>query len=132
MTNSLPQEDLHSFFQNDRFAMDLGIQIEQIGAERTVCTLRLVPGHMNADHVAQGGVLFTLADFTFAVAANAGLTFVTPGFVASEEDTSIAVALKQGQEELVAQINEVLAGISADERIAMMDDAVLNQPVLAE
>lgn len=64
-----------------------------------------------------------------AVAANAGLTFVTPGFVASEEDTSIAVALKQGQPELIEQINGILAGIDADTRNALMDAAVLNQPI---
>ena len=67
-----------------------------------------------------------------AVAANAGLTFVTPGFVASEEDTSIAVALKQGQPELIEQINGILAGIDADARNELMDSAVLNQPVSAE
>ena len=67
-----------------------------------------------------------------ACAANADLTFVTPGFVASEEDTSIAVALKQGQPELIAQINDVLAGIDTDARNALMDNAVLNQPISAE
>ena len=67
-----------------------------------------------------------------AVAANDGLTFVTPGFVASEEDTSIAVALKQGQPELIEQINAILSGIDADARNALMDAAVLNQPVSAE
>ena len=67
-----------------------------------------------------------------ACAANDALAFVTPGFEASEEDTSIAVALKQGQPELIAQINEVLAGIDADTRNAIMDAAVLNQPVSAE
>ena len=66
-----------------------------------------------------------------AVAANAGLTFVTPGFAASEEDTSIAVALRQGQPERLAEINAALAGISVDERNALMDAAVLNQPVTA-
>jgi putative lysine transport system substrate-binding protein len=67
-----------------------------------------------------------------ACAANANLAFVTPGFVASEEDTSIAVALKQGQPELIEQINGILAGIDADARNQLMDDAVLNQPVSAE
>ena len=67
-----------------------------------------------------------------ACAANDALAFVTPGFEASEEDTSIAVALKQGQPELIAQINEVLAGIDIDTRNAIMDAAVLNQPVSAE
>ena len=67
-----------------------------------------------------------------ACAANADLAFVTPGFEASEEDTSVAVALKQGQPELIEQINGILAGIDADTRIALMDAAVLNQPVTAE
>ena len=67
-----------------------------------------------------------------ACAANADLTFVTPGFVASEEDTSIAVALKMGQPELIEQINGVLAGIDADQRNALMDNAVLNQPISVE
>ena len=67
-----------------------------------------------------------------ACAANANLAFVTPGFVASEEDTSIAVALKQGQPELIEQINGILAGIDTDARNELMDNAVLNQPVSAE
>jgi len=67
-----------------------------------------------------------------AQTANANLTFVTPGFEASEEDTSVAVALKQGQPELIEQINGILAGIDADARNELMDSAVLNQPVSAE
>ena len=67
-----------------------------------------------------------------ACAANANLTFVTPGFVASEEETSVAVAVKQGQPELIEAINAALAEISADDRNALMDNAVLNQPVSAE
>ncbi len=67
-----------------------------------------------------------------ACAANANLAFVTPGFAASEEDTSVAVALKQGQPELIEAINAALAEISADDRNALMDNAVLNQPVSAE
>lgn len=67
-----------------------------------------------------------------ACAANDALAFVTPGFEASEEDTSIAVALKQGQPELVEQINGILAGIDADTRNELMDNAVLNQPISAD
>ena len=67
-----------------------------------------------------------------ACAANSDLAFVTPGFEASEEDTSIAVALKQGQPELISEINAILAGIDTDARNALMDAAVLNQPVSAE
>ena len=67
-----------------------------------------------------------------ACAANDQLAFVTPGFTASEEDTSIAVAIKQGNPELVEQINAILAGIDTDARNALMDAAVLNQPISAD
>ena len=67
-----------------------------------------------------------------ACAANNDLAFVTPGFVASEEDTSIAVAIKQGQPELIAEINGILAGIDTDARNQLMDNAVLNQPISAD
>ena len=69
-----------------------------------------------------------------ACAANADLTFVTfeDGFAASEEDTSIAVALRQTDTELCDQINAILADIDSDARNELMDNAVLNQPVTAE
>lgn len=69
-----------------------------------------------------------------ACAANADLTFVTfeDGFAASEEDTSIAVALRQTDTELCDQINAILAGIDTDARNELMDSAVLNQPVTAD
>ncbi|NLP34438.1 MAG: transporter substrate-binding domain-containing protein [Clostridiales bacterium] len=49
------------------------------------------------------------------------------GFVTSEEDTAIAVGVKKGSE-LTAKINEILAGISEEERQEIMDQAILNQP----
>ncbi|MBQ8086805.1 MAG: transporter substrate-binding domain-containing protein [Clostridia bacterium] len=65
-----------------------------------------------------------------ACASNDDLTFISfeSGFEASEEDTSIAVALRQSDEELREQINAILAEIGVDERNELMDAAVLNQP----
>lgn len=64
-----------------------------------------------------------------ASAANANLAMVefTDGFKTSDEDTAIAVGLKKGSD-LTAKINEVLAGISEDERTQIMDTAIQNQP----
>ena len=50
------------------------------------------------------------------------------GFDLSEGDTSIAVGVKKGNADLVSAINEVLAGISEDDRKAMMEAAAKNQP----
>ncbi len=64
-----------------------------------------------------------------ASAANENLAMVefTDGFQTSDDDTAIAVGIKKGSE-LTAQINEILAGISEEERTAIMDTAILNQP----
>jgi len=64
-----------------------------------------------------------------ASAANENYKMVefTDGFVTSEEDTSIAVGVKKGSE-LTEKINEILAGISEDERKSLMDASIKNQP----
>ena len=68
--------------------------------------------------------------------ANPTLTYVSfdegTGFEASEEDTAIAVGYKKGNKELGDQINKILAGISEEERIELMDNAIKNQPVAQE
>ena len=64
-------EELRNRFQRDRFAMEvLGAEIEEAGPGRARCGLALRPCHMNANGTPMGGVIFTLADFAFAVAAN--------------------------------------------------------------
>lgn len=64
-----------------------------------------------------------------AASANENFAFVefTEGFETSEEDTAIAVGLKKGSE-LSEKINEILAGISEEDRISIMDTAIANQP----
>lgn len=51
----------------------------------------------------------------------------TDGFVADEEETAVAVGLKKGSG-LADKINEILAGISEEERQEIMDAAIKNQP----
>jgi putative lysine transport system substrate-binding protein len=64
-----------------------------------------------------------------AEAANSNFKMVefTDGFETSPEDTAIAVGIKKGSE-LTAKINEILKGISEEERIRLMDEAIKNQP----
>lgn len=49
------------------------------------------------------------------------------GFKTSPEDTNTAVGLEKGSE-LTEKINEVLAGISDEDRTKLMDAAIQNQP----
>lgn len=57
-------------FADDRFASLTGIEIVSVGNNEACCTLTLDDRHRNARGAAMGGVLFTLADFCAAVAAN--------------------------------------------------------------
>lgn len=65
-----------------------------------------------------------------ATAANEKFAMVefTDGFKTSEADTTIAVGLVKGSE-LKEKINEILAGISDEERNRIMEEAIANQPV---
>ena len=64
-------EKARQIFTDDRFATELtGIDITAVGEHNATCTLRLGPQHRNARGVVMGGVLFTLADFAAAIAAN--------------------------------------------------------------
>lgn len=60
-------------FQKDKFATEVtGITIEAVDENYAKCQLIVEGKHMNAAGSVMGGALFTLADFTFAVAANVG------------------------------------------------------------
>ena len=57
-------------FREDRFAAQMGAEILEAAPGYAKCALTLVDWHRNAAGGVMGGVTFTLADFTFAVAAN--------------------------------------------------------------
>ena len=64
-------EEIRNTFSADRFATEAaGAEIQSAEPGHAVCTMVLRPIHMNAAHTPQGGAVFTLADFSFAVAAN--------------------------------------------------------------
>ena len=67
-----------------------------------------------------------------AVAANPELTFVAfdekDGFQYDLDEVSIAVGLKKGSQ-YTEKVNEILKGISEEERAKLMDEAIKNQPL---
>lgn len=63
-------ERAREFFIKDRYAMDTGIKIEEVGANYAKCSLKIIDKHTNAVGHVMGGVIFTLADFVFAVSTN--------------------------------------------------------------
>lgn len=63
-------QQIKEFFDNDKFAKMIDAEIEEITDESVVCTLKINENHFNSVGTVQGGVVFTLADFAFAVACN--------------------------------------------------------------
>ncbi len=64
-------EKAREFFKNDRYATEAtGIVIDAVGEKYAKCSLKLDGRHKNAVGHVMGGVMFTLADFVFAVATN--------------------------------------------------------------
>ena len=66
-------DEVKKFFANDIFAVDTtGIEILQADENGVRCSLKTDKRHENATGHVMGGAIFTLADFTFAIASNLG------------------------------------------------------------
>jgi len=66
-------EKAKEFFKADIYAVETtGIEILEVKPNYAKCRLNISPKHLNAANTVMGGAIFTLADFTFAVAANSG------------------------------------------------------------
>ena len=63
-------ESLQRFFKNDKFAERSNIELLSVSPGQARAKMTLHPHHLNGHGTVQGGAIFTLADFTFAVACN--------------------------------------------------------------
>jgi acyl-CoA thioesterase len=91
MVRAAPSPDpataaLRRLMSGDRWAATAGARLVEVREGYARATMRLRDDHLNGVRVAQGGAVFTLADFAFAAAAN------SHGTVAVALDTSITFA----------------------------------------
>ncbi|MBP5462893.1 MAG: PaaI family thioesterase [Lachnospiraceae bacterium] len=63
-------EEAREYFRGDRFATENGMELRELGDNYAICDMTLTERHKNANGGIMGGVMFTLADFAFAVCAN--------------------------------------------------------------
>ena len=61
---------VRKYFSADKFVMGAGIEIVEVRKERAVVSAEIGERHLNATGTVQGGMLYTIADFAFAVHAN--------------------------------------------------------------
>lgn len=101
-------KQIRATFAADRFATDAaGCEIRLAEPGHSVCAMTLRPHHLNAAGTPQGGAIFTLADFAFAVAVNAFAETVT---VSLQHDITFLSAARGT--ELIAEANCVRSGRS--------------------
>lgn len=62
--------DIRDFFKNDRYAELTGVELIEVKPGYCRCKLDICDKLYNAANMVQGGAIFTLADFAFAVASN--------------------------------------------------------------
>ena len=63
-------EALKMFFKADKYVEMSGIEIVEITDEKAVVAADVHERHFNANGCVQGGMLYTIADFAFAVLSN--------------------------------------------------------------
>ncbi|PYG87549.1 acyl-CoA thioesterase [Ruminiclostridium sufflavum DSM 19573] len=66
------EKDIIVFFEKDRFAHYVGIELIKVEPGFAVTQLKLSDRHLNGLGIVQGGAIYTLADFAFAAATNSG------------------------------------------------------------
>lgn len=64
------KKTIEDFFKDDKFVQHCGIELVSFEPGKAVTRMTIQPQHMNAVGVVQGGAIFTLADYAFAVASN--------------------------------------------------------------
>ena len=83
-------EEARKFFEQDRFAYENGVRLDELTDEGAVCSLELTARHRNAMGGVMGGAIFTLADLAFAAASN----HLSPGTVALDVTVNYLSAAK--------------------------------------
>lgn len=104
-------------FAKDKYATETtGIEILEARPQYAKCRLAIKSGHRNGMNVVMGGAVFTLADFTFAIASNTGkgaepsvvslsaqITYLSAA--KDNELTAEAICIKDGRKTCYYEIN---------------------------
>ena len=100
-----------TMLKNDRFASFIGLELVKMEPGYAMAKIDISEHHLNGVNMIQGGVIFTLADFAFAAAANAsgqltvGLNANIAYFKASKGKTLIAEAKEISASQKIAHYN---------------------------
>ncbi|MEL7567540.1 MAG: PaaI family thioesterase [Dehalobacterium sp.] len=97
-------KDMIKFVENDKFAAYMGMKIIKIDQGYAVTQMEINDNHLNGVNIVQGGVIFTLADYAFAAAAN------SKGFATLGINASISYFKSPQGKVLTAEAREISSG----------------------
>lgn len=66
------EKEMIEIIENDQFARLIGLELVKVELGYAEVRMEIKEKHLNGVGIVQGGAIFTLADFAFAAAANAG------------------------------------------------------------
>lgn len=114
------------FFGNDRFVAGCGIKLTECREGYAKCEVEIANQHLNGINAVQGGLLFTIADFSAAVAA------FTLGRVAVSINADISFFRNCGEGRLIAEaeiISQTNSLCNADVNVFCGDKKLANVKV---
>jgi acyl-CoA thioesterase len=85
-------EEVYKRFENDHFANEIGISIISVEEGKAKASVEIGMKHLNGVAIAQGGVTYTLGDFTSALAGNS----LGPVAVTIESSISYKKSINEG------------------------------------
>lgn len=114
----MTESKYHKTFEKDVFAAKNGIKLVEAKPGYAKSRMEIKPDHYNSIGIVHGGALFTLADFTFAVASN------SHGRVALAIDAEISFFKATSSGTLTAEAKEIsLNGILGTYLVEITNEA---------
>jgi acyl-CoA thioesterase len=110
-------DKINTFFENDRYVKLSRMVIDAVEPGKATCSMMIQPCHLNGWDVVQGGAIFTLADFAFAVASN-----VTNGRLTASLNNNISFFRPPKGKKLLATAK----ALSASKRICFYEVHIID------
>jgi acyl-CoA thioesterase len=114
---------IRNFFAKDRYAAHSGVVIDAVREDSVECSMEISEIHLNAGDMVQGGAIFTLADFAFAVHSNMELACGAKTGITVGQSCSISYLRSPKGKRLIATTERLSKGRSVSVyRITIRDD----------
>ena len=110
-------EKVIDLFKNDKFSARAGIEIVETLPGYAKCSMEVTEDHLNGIGVLMGGATFTLADFTFSLAANGY------GTIAVSQNANITYVRKCKR----GMVTAIATEISRTKRIGVYRVSIIDQ-----